>query len=306
MENYSASAKIIVFGEHSVVYGKPAIAVPVSSLRAYVSVTPSEGGLRLQALDVFDSLETETVQAALTLTARLVLEQIHVPEPDVTLSIRSQIPVASGLGSGAAVATALARALLATVRHPLPTHDLNRIVYEVEKLHHGTPSGIDNTVIVYESPVYFVRGQAIETLAITRPFMLLIADTGISASTKIAVGDVRKLYDSNPAQYGAVFEKIGNIVREAKTAIESGSVEILGRLMNANHELLQTLTVSAPELDRLVQVAVSSGAEGAKLSGGGRGGNLIALVTPQTAEQVRYALLQAGANRVFQTEVGGV
>jgi mevalonate kinase len=76
--------------------------------------------------------------------------------------------------------------------------------------------------------------------------------------------------------------------------------------MNANHELLQTLTVSSPELDRLVQVAVSSGAEGAKLSGGGRGGNLIALVTPQTAEQVRYALLQAGANRVFQTEVGGV
>lgn len=105
MDNYSASAKIIIFGEHAVVYGQPAIAVPISSLRAYVKVSPSDGGLRLQALDVSDSLDTETVQAALTLTARLVLEHIHVPEPAVTLSIRSQIPVASGLGSGAAVAT---------------------------------------------------------------------------------------------------------------------------------------------------------------------------------------------------------
>ena len=304
MDNYSASAKIIIFGEHAVVYGQPAIAVPVSSLRAYVNVSPSDGGLRLQALDVSDSLDTETVQAALTLTARLVLEHIHVPEPAVTLSIRSQIPVASGLGSGAAVATALARAILATVEHPLPPLELNRIIYEVEKLHHGTPSGIDNTVIVYERPVYFVRGQPIETLSIAQPFTLLIADTGVSASTRVAVGDVRKLYESDKSRYSAVFHKIGDLVREARTAIEHGHIDALGQLMNQNQLLLQELTVSSLELDRLVDAALTAGALGAKLSGGGRGGNMIALVDSNSVDRVQKSLLASGAVRVFRTEIG--
>lgn len=303
MDSYSAPAKIIIFGEHAVVYGQPAIAVPVSSIRASVFVAPSDGGLRLQALDVIGSAEAETVQAALTLTARLVLEQLHVPEPSVTLTIRSQIPVASGLGSGAAVSTALARALLAAVRHPLPQEDLNQIIYEVEKLHHGTPSGIDNTVIVYERPVYFTKGQVIETLTIPRPFKLVIADTGISASTRIAVGDVRSLYESDQTQYNLYFEEIGSITKQARYAIETGQVHILGKLMTRNHELLQQLTVSSPKLDRLVKAALEAGAEGAKLSGGGRGGNMIAMVTDQTATAVSQALERAGAVRVIQTEV---
>lgn len=306
----SAPAKVILCGEHAVVYGQPAIAVPVSGLRVTARVeanAPGERGLRLIAGDLNRLLpldiETGTVSDALELTVRLVLARLRLPPPDVTITIRSRIPIASGLGSGAAVSAALARAVSGALGQALETGALNDIVYEVEKLHHGTPSGIDNTVIVYEQPVYFVRQRPIETFTIACPFSLLIGDTGLSASTRHAVSDVRALYETETARIQPVLEKIGLLAVQARQAIETGDIEQLGRLMTRNHGYLRVLTVSSPELDALVQAALDSGALGAKLSGGGRGGNMIALVTPQTQAAVRSALLAAGAARVFETVV---
>ncbi|MBI5669915.1 MAG: mevalonate kinase [Chloroflexi bacterium] len=269
---------------------------------------PGERGLRLIAgalnrvlpLDI----EAETVSDALELTARLVLARLRQSPPDVTIAIQSQIPIASGLGSGAAVSAALARAVCAALGQPLEAAALNEIVYEVEKIHHGTPSGIDNTVIVYEQPVYFVRQRPIETFVIARPFTLLIGDTGLGASTKVTVSDVRRLFETEIERIQPVLENIGRLVAQARQAIETGDLEQLGRLMTRNHGYLRALTVSSPELDRLVQAALDMGALGAKLSGGGRGGNMIALVTPDTQARVQDALLAAGATRVFETVVG--
>jgi mevalonate kinase len=305
----SAPAKIILFGEHAVVYGQPAIAVPVSSLRATAHVeTNAHLGLRI-AIDDLDevlpvNIETDIVDNALAITGRLVLQQLGVSPPDVTIHVQSDIPVASGLGSGAAVSTALALALCQVLGRSLDNAQLNQIIYEVEKIHHGTPSGIDNTVIVYEQPVYFVREQPIETIHIHQPFQLLIADTGQRALTRIAVGDVRKLYESHPARTSKILQAIGDIVVNARHNIENGNIPALGRLMNDNHACLQALTVSSPELDCLVQAALQAGAFGAKLSGGGRGGNMIALVDETTSAKVQAALLAAGAARVYQTQVG--
>lgn len=306
----SAPAKIILFGEHAVVYGQPAIAVPVSSLRATATVTPnnpSGQGLRIAAADLNEilpvAIESEIVDHSLATTARLVLKTLNKTPPDVTITLRSAIPMASGLGSGAAVSTALGRALSDAVQQTIENETLNALVYEMEKTYHGTPSGIDNTVIVYEQPVYFVRGAPIETITIDTPFMLLIGDTGQGALTKIAVGDVRKLFEAEPEHIQPILDSIGALVRQAKIAIENGDINALGPLMLQNHALLQQLTVSSPKLDQLVEAAVSAGATGAKLSGGGRGGNMIALVTPETSETVRQALLNAGAVRVFETTV---
>ena len=301
----SAPAKAILFGEHAVVYGQPAIAVPVSDLRAFATAEPNDSGLRIAAgdLDIPVNIDAEPVEHALALTARLVLKALDVPAPAVTITIRSDIPIASGLGSGAAVSTALARALCMAVGRT-PGHEaLNKIIYEVEKIHHGTPSGIDNTVIVYERPVYFVRGQAIEPLTIGAHFTLLIGDTGKSASTRAAVASVRGLYESNLIVIQPILDEIGSVVEEARSAIKSGDVPAIGTLMKRNHELLQWLTVSSPELDALVTAAESAGALGAKLSGGGRGGNMIALVTDETYSQVEAVLRAAGAVHVFRTEV---
>src|SRR4051812_15134730 len=134
----SAPAKAILFGEHAVVYGQPAIAVPVSGLRAYAKVEPNGNGLRIAAgeLDIPVNIDAEPVEHALALTARLVLKALEVPAPAVTISIRSDIPIASGLGSGAAVSTALTRALCLTVGLGLDNTALNELIYEVEKIHH--------------------------------------------------------------------------------------------------------------------------------------------------------------------------
>lgn len=305
----SAPAKIILFGEHAVVYGQPAIAVPVSSLRAHARVTPNlpgHSGMQIVASDLGETLTVDLeseLEHALAVMARLVLKTLDSQPPDATITLRSEIPLASGLGSGAAVSAALGRALSAALGKPLDLETLNSLVYQVEKLHHGTPSGIDNTVIVYEQPVYFVREQPIEMLRIGAPFTLMIGDTGISASTRVAVGDVRKLFEAEPVRIQSVLASIGELVNVARQAMESGDIPALGPLMTENHALLQQLTVSSPELNRLVETALNAGALGAKLSGGGRGGNMIALVQPEQAESIRAALLQAGAARVNMTSV---
>jgi mevalonate kinase len=306
MSEASASAKIILVGEHAVVYGQPAIAVPVSDLRAFASVEANDSGvLRIVSaeLDIPVNIDTEAVDNALALTARLVLTTLKAAPPSATVYIRSDIPVASGLGSGAAVSTALARALCAALDAEMDEATLNSLIYEVEKIHHGTPSGIDNTVIVYERPVYFVRGQAIETLTRATPFTLLIGDTGKSASTRTAVAGVREFFEREPETVQPMLDEVGTLVRSARAALEAGDLLALGALMTRNHVLLQQLTVSSPELDALVDAALEAGALGAKLSGGGRGGNMIALVTAEQVTQVTLALREAGAVRVFATEV---
>lgn len=307
MTSASAPAKIILCGEHAVVYGQPAIAVPLSSLRATATVTPGRG-LTIVAADLNErlplSVASDVVDNALLRTAQLVLQTLNVPPPDLTIMLHSDIPMASGLGSGAAVSTALARSLSAALGQPLANDALNALIYDVEKLHHGTPSGIDNTIIVYEQPVFFVREQPIERLTIPTPFHLLVADTGKGALTRVAVGDVRNLFNADPSRIQPILDDIGTLVRDARAAIEQADFPTLGAMLSRNHTLLQQLTVSSDELDALVTAALDAGALGAKLSGGGRGGNMIALVTPDTREKVWAALVRAGAFRVFETVVG--
>jgi mevalonate kinase len=151
--------------------------------------------------------------------------------------------------------------------------------------------------------VYFVRGQPIETFKVGAPFTILIADTGIPAPTKESVSDVRKLWESDKERWENVFAEIGDISFAARHVIKEGWIKMLGALMDENHSLLQEMTVSSPELDRLVEVARNAGALGAKLSGGGRGGNMIALVDSETAETVSLALKEAGAKNTIITQV---
>jgi mevalonate kinase len=180
------------------------------------------------------------------------------------------------------------------------------MTYQVETLLHGTPSGIDNTVVTYEKPVYFLRQQPqnlIETFTVAQPLHLLIADTGVASSTKAVVGDVRRQWEADPPRFEVLFDHCGRIAQAARQAIEVGELETLGRLMRENHTYLQDMTVSSPELDKLVAAAEEAGALGAKLSGAGRGGNVIALVTPASAPKVQEHLLAAGARQVLKSNL---
>ncbi len=307
----SAPGKIILFGEHAVVYGQPAIAVPLTAVQVTVTAEPGSpgSGLVIYAADLDRTIIAAEAAPdspffdALVYPARLVLQHLHAPMPDLRLTVRSTIPVASGLGSGAALAAAIMRALAAALGAPLPDDALNPLVYEVEKRHHGTPSGIDNTVIVYAHPVYFVRGTVPQTFSVARPFTLLVADSGQGSPTRLTVGDVRRLHDADPPRLDAIFGRIGEIVRAARQSIKAGDLDSLGPLMDENHALLRELTISSDALDRLCQAARDAGALGAKLSGGGRGGTIIALVREPDAALVTAALRAAGAVRVLSTRV---
>ncbi|RLT36781.1 MAG: mevalonate kinase [Chloroflexi bacterium] len=309
MTTSTASGKIILFGEHAVVYGRPAIAVPVAQVRATATVTdaPPGSGCTIVAQDIGE--ETRLAAAAAThplaLVLRLALEEAGIgAEPDWRFVLTSDIPIASGLGSGAAISAALVRALLTHAGQPAPAETVSRLVYRSEELFHGTPSGIDNAVIAYERPVWFVKGQPPESFAVGQPFTLAIADSGIPSPTKESVGDVRRAWEADPAGYEAIFSRIADVVHGARRAIRDGNLAAIGALMNTNQQRLEELGVSSPALEKLIDAARAAGAKGAKLSGGGRGGNLIALVDEESAEAVQTALVNAGAKRVILTQVG--
>ncbi len=307
MTKASAFGKIILFGEHAVVYGRPALAVPVTQVYTDVEVSDSRlEGIWIDAPAVHLHAELKTLPSehpiASTVNNLFFLYRVD-PYPNLSIKITSTIPVASGLGSGAAVTVALTRALASHLRHSMKDEDVNAFAYEIEKIHHGTPSGIDNTVITYAKPVYFVKGKMIETFKVGQPFTFVIGDTGVPAPTNESVGDVRQLWLNDPARLDKIFDQIGDVSFSARCAIEAGMYDWLGELMNKNHTLLQELTVSSPELDRLVDAARSAGALGAKLSGGGRGGNMIALVKSEMAETVSFMLKTMGAKNTITTPV---
>jgi len=312
----TAPGKAILFGEHAVVYGQPAIAVPVRQVqaRAVVLAEPrsTPGQVRIQAPNIgLDAwLDKLPPDHPLVAAIRLVLSHLGVRHPPAfTLRISSTIPVASGLGSSAAVSVAAIRAVAAFLGRTLSNQAVSDLAFQVEKIHHGTPSGIDNTVIAFGMPVYYTRDPqaiepaAIEILRLARSFTLVIADSGISSPTASTVGEVRQAWQADPPRYEDLFNAIGELSRSARQIIMGGQPRDLGPLMVHNHYLLRELGVSCAELDNLVEQALSAGAIGAKLSGGGRGGNMLALVTPPSAEQIARSLQGAGAVRTLITEV---
>lgn len=331
MNSASAPGKIILFGEHAVVYGQPAIAIPVNAVKARAIVeTTDEEGIELVMLDLNEKIwlhEAEDTHP-LSMAVRNFFRQspeLALRDDGLRISFTSTIPIAGGLGSGAALSAALFRVL---ARHynmkELATDEVvSDMAYEIEKLYHGTPSGVDNTVVAYNRPVYFVRDlyradqevynillgddgyqlymPGLDTFDFRGSYSILIADTGIPAPTGETVADVRKRWLGNRFEYEGLFIRCGQIANEARHALIRGDNEGLGALMNFNHHVLQAMGVSSTELDGFVTVARAAGALGAKMSGGGRGGNMIALVDGHTEEAVHDALLEVGAKSIIKT-----
>jgi len=162
-------------------------------------------------------------------------------------------------------------------------------------------------VIAYEQAIWFQRRSepphVIEPLPIATPFTLLIGDTGVRSATRLPVGEVRRRWERDPSRYGMLFDAVADVVYQARRALAEGEIATLGPLLDCNQALLEEIGVSSPELERLITAARSAGAGGAKLSGGGWGGVMIALVEPETAQHVREALEAAGATRVLETIV---
>lgn len=324
MTQSTAPGKIILCGEHAVVYGRPAIALPLDSIRATVHIEdgiPGSGvclcAPNLEREWIVDENSTDPLGELLFSTLRCLGLSID----HVRVTITSDIPIAGGMGSGAAVSTALVRALMTHLgQHTLPPSEVSALVYACEKRYHGTPSGIDNTVIAFEQPIWFIRTSAsglpsperhatslnpvMEPLHIAQPFTLVIGDTGIRSKTRLPVGELRRRWESDTAFYEGLFDQVGEVVSMVRGHLEAGSIAAIGPLLSENHELLQAMGVSSHELDTLVAAAHTAGALGAKMSGAGWGGVMFALTEPSDSNAIAHALREAGAAHVLVTRVG--
>ncbi|MFH2020497.1 MAG: mevalonate kinase [archaeon] len=278
-----ACAKIILFGEHVVVYGRPAIAVPIKELFTEVNLEDSDSTNFETNLQLDVSEEQKLNLLISFIKIRLCIKN------NFRVIISSNIPVKSGFGSSASLSVALIRTFSEKLNLNLPIEQINTLAFEAEKIFHGTPSGIDNTVISYERTIFF-RDKVAELIPMHKALNLIIANSGPRPSTKEVVAELREMYSNNKEKYEQIYDKIEKITSQAKQALTNGELTLLGKLMNENHKALQMLELSSEKLDVMCSDVIKAGAFGAKLSGSGRGGNMIALVGNSTINAVTDAL----------------
>ncbi len=306
----SACAKTILLGEHAVVYDEPAIALPVSNLRVSATIQPGIGLepgtviIKVPGLSLDTDLKSLPPQHPIAISIQATLDSLGIHEhPTFRLRLTNNFPLGAGLGGSAAIAVTIARGLSAFLGHPLGQAEVNAVAFRSEQSAHGNPSGIDNTVISLEKPIYFRRTHKEEIVKAGRMFSFLIANTGISKHTQDVVGDLaqKRIEDS---EIQKIMHEIGQVSKEGRGAFTSGNLGKLGVLMNENQSLLEKLEVSSNELRNLIEAACSAGALGAKLTGGGRGGCILALIDEVKREAIEYALSAAGAKQIFAFEIG--
>ncbi len=304
----TAAGKVILLGEHAVVYGRHALALPipdavsakVSKIDAGVSISIPEWGVS-QRIDVGDSTG---IAAALN----LILRELDIAGSGYEIRLRADLPRAMGLGSSAALAVAIVRAFSAELGLGLDDARVNAIAFECEKLAHGTPSGIDNTIATYAVPMKFRNAGSlqVENLALTESPPIIIACSNSPGLTMEQVAGVRARHEQHLVRYEALFDEIDALSQAGADALVRADYAELGMLMNICQGLLGAIQVSTAELEGMVHLARSAGASGAKLTGGGGGGSIIALC-PGKVSAVRNALASAGFRTLSlsqQDEVG--
>ena len=306
----SACAKTILFGEHAVVYDEPAIALPVSSLRIKAAIEPGIGLepgtvlIKVPGLGLNTDLKSLLAEHPVAISIQATLHSLGIrQQPTFQLRLTNNFPLGAGLGGSAAIAVAIVRGLSAFLGHPLDQAEVNAVAFLSEQSAHGNPSGIDNTVISLERPIYFHRGHKTAILKSGGHYSFLIADTGISKHTQDVVGEVAKKR-SEDDDIRKIMHTIGSLSNEGQKAFIKGNFSKLGSLMNENQALLEGLGVSLPELQNLIDAARAAGAYGAKLTGGGRGGCILALIEASQRGAIERALINAGAKQCFYFEIG--
>ncbi|MGJ8525438.1 Galactokinase [Halomonadaceae bacterium LMG 33818] len=296
----TTSGKVILIGEHSVVYGEPAIAIPLLGITMHARVTRGSGPAWFKSR-IYDGPMSELPQPLSGIRAALdaSLEQLNSDTQGLVIHIDSEVPAERGMGSSAAVAGAVVKAIHDLHDTPLTRQSLFDLVQISERIAHGKPSGLDAVTTTSQHAVHFHQGNFTD-VEIRLSGYIVIADTGIKGGTRETVAAVRRRFEQQRDQVEPEIQYLGELTREAKRSIDNDDLITLGKTFNAAHETLSRLGVSSPELETLVNAARQHGALGAKLTGGGGGGCMLALCRDaQSADKVSDALYQAGAQRVW-------
>lgn len=303
--------KTILFGEHFVVYGLSAIASALGSYTtADVKVIEGNGWTVDDQRPATPGYKKQKHNEAMQ-SVQNVIDYLKIDTKNQKLEItfNGNLIAASGVGASAAQCTSLARALNDTFNLDLEDEKINEAAYEGEKSYHGTPSGIDNTASTYGGLIWFKKSMSggkntMDLLQARKKMSLVIANSGITASTTEVVADVRHLKEKYPVKFEKIFNEYENLAEDAKNALINGDIITIGDLMNQNHKLLQEITVSGEVNDNLVEIALKNGAVGAKMTGTGRGGLVIALAENEE-KQVKIAnAIESKGYDAWKTMIG--
>jgi len=303
----SAPAKIILFGEHFVVYGEPAIVLAIDKRARASAEVRTDQRIYINSVDLGLSgffmeerfqperggEEARTKLEPIKIAAQRVLD-FSKKEVGVGIEVESSIPVAAGLGSSAAVAAAVVVAVSRLLDVKLSREEVFSFAYEAERFVHGTPSGIDPAISTYGGVLLFRKDRGFKSLNVEGDIPLVVGDTGMERSTGEQVAMVRERWKQFPSIIDHVIKTGGEVALKAAKALEAGDLNALGELMNINHALLCAVGVSNEPLERLVYSARKAEALGAKLTGAGGGGCMVALCLPEKLEEVAEAIQRAG------------
>ena len=275
-----AHSKIILIGEHAVVYGYPAISLPLLEVEVTCRVVPATTPWRF--------FEEDTLSMAVYAS----LKYLNIKDAYIRCQIDSAIPEKRGMGSSAAISIAAIRAVFDYYQAELPRDVLEILVNRAEMIAHMNPSGLDAKTCLSDQPIRFIKNVGFEELAMDLSAYLVIADTGVYGHTREAIQVVEsKGKEALPFLYA-----LGELTQQAEEAIKKKDAVFLGEILTKAHGNLKEIGVSSPEADALVETALQHGALGAKMSGGGLGGCIIALVAdyPQ-AQDLAERLEERGA-----------
>lgn len=301
----TAPGKTIFFGEHSVVYRGPAIVAAIDR-RAKVEVEKRDDKkIYVDANDLgFSGYFEDDVYypirgkawrgrnlAAINVTAKETMRQLN-NETGINIKVRSMIPIAVGLGSSAAICVATAGAVAKLIDVELSPREISELAFEGERIIHGNPSGVDNNISSFGGVMKYERGKEIERFDFKDPLPFIIGNTNKKRSTRRMVDKVKLLRERNPMIMDSIIDTMGEISNNGLKELMSEPLNIsrIGDLMNLNHGLLSAIGVSTTELDTLVHASIRGGAAGAKLTGAGGGGCMIAVSEEKQLNKIERAI----------------
>ncbi|WP_125568000.1 mevalonate kinase [Companilactobacillus insicii] len=295
--------KTIIMGEHAVVYGYPAIAIPLVSIPVIVRINEIDNKKESTLSSKYYVGKINDLPESLSgvkFLINLLDEKLNKNSVKYSISIESSLPIERGLGSSAAIGTAITRAFFNFFDDTL-THDiLVDYVNKSETVTHGKASGLDALTVISNAPVQFSRKDPVNYFTFKTDGFLVIADSGVKGKTKETVSDVKKMYDNDPQTIGEILKQLGQCTKKTSLTLNNNRLKDLGQTFNEANSLLSELNLSIPKTDKLIKSANNAGALGSKITGGGRGGCIISLARNLTsAEMIQKALIKSGAEQTW-------